>query len=55
MDVLCIFLFFIFLIEVELIYNAVLTSAVQQRDLVIHTYTILFNILFHDGLSQDIE
>ena len=37
-----------------------LISAVQQSDSVIHTHThiyihILFYILFHYGLSQDIE
>ena len=37
-----------------MIYNVVLISAVQQSDSVIHTY-ILFHILFHYGLSQDIE
>ena len=37
--------FFIFFIEVELIYNVVATSAVQQSDSVIHTYTFFF-ILF---------
>ena len=51
-----------FFIEVELIYNIVLISAVQQINSVIHTHThthththILFQILFHDGLSQDTE
>ena len=32
----------LFLIEVELIYNVVLISAVQQSDSVIHTYTFFF-------------
>ena len=50
----------LFLIEVCLIYNTVLISAVQQSDLVIHTciyiymyiYThIVFYIFFHYGLS----
>ena len=40
-------------IEVQLIYRAVLISVVQQSDL-LYIY-ILFHILFHDGLSQDIE
>ena len=39
-------------IEVQLTYNVVLISAVQQSDSVIHVY-ILFHILFHYGLSQD--
>ena len=41
-------------IEVQLAYNVVLLSAVQQSDSVIHIY-ILFYILFHYGLSQDVE
>ena len=44
------FHFFLNFIEVELIYNVVLISAVQQSDSVIHIY-ILFHILFHYGLS----
>ena len=44
----------LFFIEVELIYNVVSISAVQQSDSVIRIY-ILFKILFHYGLSQDIE
>ena len=46
------------LIEVQLIYNAVLISAVQQSDSVIYIYIYinnLFNVLFHCGLSQDIK
>ena len=39
---------------VELSYNVVLISAVHQSDSVIHIY-ILFHILFHYGLSQEIE
>jgi len=36
--------------------NVVLISAVQQRDSIIHIYIyILFHILFHYGLSQDLE
>ena len=46
--------FFFFLIEVELIYNVALISAIQQSDSVTHIY-ILFHILFHYGLSQDME
>ena len=43
-------------IDVELIYNVVLMSAVQQSDPVIHIYVcMLFCILFHYGLSGDIE
>ena len=34
-----------FLIEVELIYNSVLVSGVQQSDSVIYTYTFLFSII----------
>ena len=43
---------FNFLIEVELIYNVVLISAIQQSDSFIHAYIY---ILLHYGLSQDIE
>ena len=43
-----------FLIEVYLIYNVALSSAVQQSHSVIHIYTFLFYILFHYGLSQEI-
>ena len=49
---------FFFLIDVQLIYNVVLVSAVQQSNSVIRIYVyiyILFYILFHYGLSQDIE
>ena len=45
---------FFYFIEVQLIYNVVLISAVQQSDSVIYLY-ILFHILFHSGLSQDTE
>ena len=45
----------VLLVLVELIYNVVLISAVQQCDSVIHIYTFLFNIPFHYGLSQEIE
>ena len=48
------FFFFLIFFGVYLSYNVVLVSAVQQSDLVIHIY-ILFHILFHYGLSQDIE
>ena len=37
----------------QLIYD-VLISAVQQSESGVHT-SLLFHILFHDGLSQDIE
>ena len=43
----------VFLIEVQLIYNVVLISAVQQSDSVIHLNH--FHILFHYSLSQDVE
>ena len=46
--------FFLNFIKVQLIYNVVLISSVQQSDLFICIY-ILFNILSHYGLSQDIE
>ena len=45
---------FFFLIEIQLIYNVVLITAVQQSDSVIHIY-ILCYILFHYGLSHVIE
>jgi len=46
-------------IEVWLIYNVMLISAIQQSDSVtyiyiyiyIHTHTLFLNILFHYGLS----
>ena len=44
----------LFFIEVQLIYNVVLISAVQQSDSVIHIHTFFFNIVFHYGLSQGI-
>ena len=48
--------FCIFFIEVELIYNVVLVSGVQQSDSVIHTYiSIFFQILFPYRLLQNIE
>ena len=46
--------FFFNFIEVLLVYNVVLTSAVEQSDSVIHI-CILVHILFHYGLSQDTE
>ena len=45
--------FAVYFIEVQLIYNVVLNSDVQQSDSAIHIFS--FHILFHDGLSQDIE
>jgi len=42
------------IIEMYLIYNVVLISAVYQIDLVIYTY-ILFHLLFYYNLSQGIE
>ena len=50
----CFFFFKIYFIEVQLIFNVVLISAVQQSDSVLHIY-ILFHILSHYGLSQDTE
>ena len=40
--------------EIQLIYNVVLISAVQQSDSVIHIH-ILFHSLFHYGSSQDVK
>ena len=40
-----------FLIEIQLLYNIVLISAVQQSDSVMHIYVLLLNILFHYDLS----
>ena len=49
-------LFFHFLTGVQLSYNVVLVSDVQQVDSVIHIcLLILFQILFSHGLSQSIE
>ena len=45
----CVYLIFI---EIQLIYNLVLVSGVQQSDSYIY---ILFQILFHYKLLQDIE
>ena len=47
-------------IEIQLIYNVVLISGIQQSDSVIHTYIyiyiyLLFQILFHYRLLQDTE
>ena len=36
-----------FKIGVSLIYGALLISAVEQSDSVLHIYTLLFNIIFH--------
>ena len=41
--------------EVQLIFNIVLVSAIQQNDSVIHIYTYFFHMIFHYGLSEDIE
>ena len=41
-----------FKIVVQLMYNVVLISTVQQSDSIIH---ILLHIFFHYGLSQDIK
>ena len=43
--------FMAFLIEIQLLYNIVLISAVQQSDSVMHIYVLLLNILFHYDLS----
>ena len=48
---LCYFILFCLFFKVELIYNVVLVSGVQQSDSV----KILFQILFHYSLLQDIE
>ena len=51
------FFFFIFLtfMEVELICNVVIISAVHQSDSAIHVHTsILFQIIFSHRLSQNI-
>ena len=43
-------------IEVQLIYNVVIISAIQQNDSVIHVNTsILFHILFPHRLSKNIR
>ena len=44
-----------FFIEVYLIYNAVLITAIQKSDSVIHIYTLLFIFFSVNGLSLDIE
>ena len=47
--------YFLSFIEVELIYNVVIISAVQESDSVIHVHTsILFQILFTHRLSQNV-
>ena len=46
--------FLVFCIEVQLINNVVLISAVPQSDSVIHIH-IHFHILFHHSLLQNIE
>ena len=48
------------LIEVELIYNVMLVSGIQQSNSVFYTHTHMYislfvHILFHCGLLQDIE
>ena len=48
------FLFIYFSTKVQLIDNVMLVSGVQQDDSLIHVY-ILFHILFHYSLLQDIE
>ena len=44
----------IYLLTYKLIYNVVLASGVQQSDSALYIY-ILFQILFHYSLLQDIE
>ena len=49
-------LFLFFLIEVLLIYNVVLISALHESTAKRFIYTYIFlNILFHYALPQDIE
>ena len=48
------FLFLIYFIEVELIYNTVLVSGVEQSDSVLYVW-ILFQIIFHCRLLHNIE
>ena len=47
----------IFLIEIQLIYNVLLVSDIQQSDSVIHAYIYIFfrYVLFHHRLLQDID
>ena len=49
----CEFFFFFNFIDVELIYNVVLI--LLFRKWLSYTYIYIFHILFHYGLSQDIE
>ena len=54
-DGMCFFFNFnLLFIQVSLNYNVVLITAVQQSDPIKYIY-ILFHVLFHCGLSQDIE
>ena len=49
------FICFIFYVEVKLIYNVVIISAIQKSDSVVHVHaSVLFQILFPHGLSQNI-
>ena len=41
--------------EVQLIYNVVLISSVEQSDSFIHIYTFFLKSLFHDDLSYNID
>ena len=51
----CVFFYFnLLFIQVSLNYNVVLITAVQQSDSIKYI-CILFHILFHCGLSQEIE
>ena len=45
---------YLFIIEVQLIYNFVLVSGVQQSDLLIPIY-IFFQIIFHYRLLKNTE
>ena len=45
--------FFFFFIEVELIHNFVLISAVQQSDSVVHIYLFhIFQVAFSEGKGE---
>ena len=50
---LCFAVYIYLLIEVQLIYSVVLISDLEQSDSIIHIY-IIFHIIFHYDLSQDI-
>ena len=54
-EVICSILVFKFFIEVWLIYNIVLISAVQKSNSVICIYQCICHFFFHYGLSQNTE